>query len=242
MSSRRCWVAALMAMALATGCTPKIGGTARPAPLPPMLRIMLDGATLSKLLGQPFKNAPQFPPSYGGSEKFGTADESASPADCIGVVFMMQKIVYQSVPVKDAVRELWRNDGRSVKVDDVDEGVISFATAKDAAAAFERFSGQWQKCDGTTLSMDSVTSARNVISDVRLADSVVAASVLMHPHENSILTSIPMARALGVRGNYLVEVAVSFYGNDDPAARGSGDVNTSGVYLAHAMLDRLALT
>ena len=241
---RRRWLGMvpLVAALLATGCTAAIGGKAVPAPVPPIMRILLDGATLAKLLAQPFKTVPLFGPSYGGSEKFGTGWEDAAPAECMGVVFMTQQAIYQSVPVQEVADVMWTNDGHSVKVDDVDEGVISFPTSKDAAAAFAKFSAQWHGCDGTTLTTHSATSARNVISDVRVADSVVAASILAHPPEHSLLASVPVARALGVRGSYLVEVAVRFYGNDNPTAQGSGDVKTSAVYVAHAMLDRLALS
>jgi PknH-like protein len=236
MSGRWCSVAPLVAVLLATGCAATTGGKAVPAPVPPIMRILLDGATLGKLLAQSFKTVPVFAPSYGGSEKFGTAWEDAEPSECIGVVFMMQKAVYQSVPVKEVADEMWTNDGHSQQVDDVDEGVVSFSSSKDAAAAFARLSAQWQGCAGTTLIAHSVTSARSVISDVHVADSVVGASILAHPHENSILVSVPVSRALGVRGNYLVEVAVRFFGNDDAAAPESA----SAVDIAHAMLDRLA--
>jgi PknH-like extracellular domain len=242
MTGRWCWVAALLATALATGCTSAIGGKAVPAPVPPIMRIMLDGATLAKLLAQPFKTTPLFPPSYGGSEKLGTAWEDARPSECIGVAFMLQKIAYQSVPVREVADVTWKNDGHSVKVDDVGEGVISFPSSKDAAAAFATLSAQWKGCEGTTLTAHSVTSARSVISDVHIADSVVAASLLVHPHEHSILASTPVARALGVRGSYLVEVEVRFFGNDDPSAQGTGDISTSAVDIAHAMLDRLSLS
>ncbi|OBA58151.1 hypothetical protein A5647_21825 [Mycobacterium sp. 1100029.7] len=242
MSGRWRGAVLLLAVMLATGCTSAIGGKAVPAPGPPLLGLLLDGATLAKILGQPFKNLPLRAPSYGGGEKFGTGYEDARPADCVGVVFMMQRSVYESVPVKDAVSETWANDGTAVKVNFVDEGVISFPSPKDAAAAFGKFAAQWQGCDGTTVTTHSLISAGNAISDVRVADSVAAASVVMHPHEHSILASEPVARALGVRGNYLVEVSVQFYGNDDPTARGSADINTSAVYIARAMMDRLALS
>jgi hypothetical protein len=242
MSNRWCSVAPLLAVLLATGCTAAIGGKAVPAPVPPIMRIMLDGATLAKLLGQPFKSVPSFPPAYGGRERLGTTWQDAAPPECIGVVFMMQKIVYETVPIKDVADETWTSGTQPVKVESVEQGVVSFPSSKDAAAAFTKFVAQWQGCDGTTLTARSVTSTRNVISEVRSADSVVGASVLMHPHEHSILTSIPVARALGVRGNYLVEVAVRFFGNDNPAAQGSGDINTSAVDIAHAMMDRLALS
>jgi hypothetical protein len=234
---------ALSAVLLATGCSARIGGTARPAPVPPIMQVMLDGATLAKLLGQPFKSTPFSPPSYGGSEKLGAAWGSATPAECIGVVFIMQKMVYQSVPVKDVADEMWTGDEHStVKVNSVDEAVISLPTPKDAASAFAKFSAQWQGCDGTTLTADSVAFARSAISDVRVADSVVAASVLMQPEEHSILLSRPQAHALGVRGSYLVEVSVDLDGNRDPTAQGSGDIETAAVDIAHAMMDRLSLS
>ncbi|HEY0225285.1 MAG TPA: sensor domain-containing protein [Mycobacterium sp.] len=243
MISRRRLTAALLAVLLVAGCSARISGTARPAPVPPIMRVMLDGATLAKLLGQPFKSTPFSPPSYGGSELLGAAWGSATPAECIGVVFMMQKSVYRSVPVKGVADEMWTGDEHStVKVNSVDESVISLPSAKDAAAAFATFSAQWQGCDGTTLTADSVAFAHNAISDVRLADSVVAASVLMQPPEDSILLSRPQARAIGVRDSYLVEVAVDLDGNGDPTAQGSGDIKTSAVDIAHAMMDRLALS
>lgn len=40
----------------------------------------------------------------------------------------------------------------------------------------------------------------------------------------------------------MVEVAVQFYGNGDPMAQGSGDIKTSASYIAHTMMDRLALS
>ena len=63
-------------------------------------QVLLDGAALSKLLNQPFKAVPSFPPVFGGSEKLGDSYGSASPADCVGVVYMMQKSAYQSANVK----------------------------------------------------------------------------------------------------------------------------------------------
>ncbi|MEM6107232.1 sensor domain-containing protein [Mycobacterium sp. 050272] len=242
--TRRRWRAApLAAVLLVTGCAAVIDGKAVPAPGASITRLMLDGATLAKLLAQPFNSAPPFPPSYGGSEKFRSGWEDAKPPECIGVAFMMQKTVYQAAPVQDVADEMWTTDRHSdAQVDSVDEGVIAFRSAKDAGAAFARFTNQWQGCDGTTLVANSVISARNVISDVHVADSVVQARILMHPHEHSILASIPVARALGVRGKYLVEVEVRFFGNGNFAARGTADINTTAAYIAHAMLDRLALS
>jgi hypothetical protein len=122
-----------------------------------------------------------------------------------------QKSAYQSADVKNIAGELGRHDGPSVKADDVDESVVSLPSAADADALFAKSSAQWTACDGKTLTVLSGTFVQNAITDVRVADSVVAATVSLGPGVHSILASIPEARAIGVRGNCLVEVEVSFF-------------------------------
>ncbi len=247
MRDRRCRGVLLLAALLATGCTATIGGQARPAPgaspgsLPgsTVEHVLLDGAALSRLLHQPFQTVPAFPPVFGGSEKLGDAYQSASPAECVGVVYATQKSAYESADVKNIAAESWQHDGQSVKVDDVYEAVVSLATAADAEALFARFSAQWKDCDGKTLTLPSGPFVRDAITDVRTADSVVAATVSLGPAADSILASVPEARAVGVRANCLVEVNVAFFGNSYPSDRGSGDVETSAADIARAMLQRV---
>jgi hypothetical protein len=235
-------------MLLATGCTATTGGKTVPAPNvvsrpltgPTIKQVMLDGAALSKLLNQPFLGAPPFPPVLGGREKLRDRYRSASPADCAGVIDMTQKTAYQSADVTTVAEESWRADGNSVKVTGVDEGVVALRTAADAAALFARFSAQWQKCDGTTVTVPSGIFVQNAISGVRVADSVVAATVSLGPGPQSILAAVPEARALGVRGNCLVEVVVTFPGIVYPSDQGSADINTSAVDIAHAMMDKVS--
>ncbi len=248
MRNRWCWVVSLLAVLLATGCTATIGGKAGPAPTvaprpltgSTIKQVLLDSAALSKLLNQPFQAVPSFPPVFGGSENLGDSYGSASPADCVGVVYMMQKSAYQSADVRDIARESWRHDGSSVKVNDVDEGVVSLPTAADANALFARFSAQWKECDGKTLTVPSDTFVQDAITDVRVMDSVVAATVSLGPGAHSILASVPEARAIGVRGNCLVEVEVTFFGITYPSDQGSGDINTSAIDIAHAMMDKVS--
>ncbi len=246
MRNRWCCAGPLLALLLATGCTATIAGTARPTPNaaprpltgPAIKQALLDGTALSKLLTQPFQGVPAFP-VFGGSENLGDSYGAASPPDCVGVVYMTQKGAYQSADVKNIAGELWRHDGPSVKVDEVDESVVSLATTADADALFAKFSAQWTACDGKTLTVPSSTFVQNAITDVRVADSVVAATVSLGPGAHSILASIPEARAIGVRGNCLVEVEVTFFAVTYPSDQGSADINTSAIDIAHAMMDKI---
>lgn len=243
-------VALLLAVSLATGCSAMTGGDARQAGIAPqpltgsaIKEALLDGAALSKLLKQPFQTVPSFPSVFGGSEILDDDYGSASPVDCVGVVFAAQESTYQSATGKTDVRnvaiESWQHDGHSVKVDEVVESVVSLPTAADAAALFARLPARWKKCDGTTLTVPSETYVRDTITDVRVADSVVAATVSLGPGAHSVLAPVPKARAIGVQGNCLVDVAVTFFGNAYQADRGSGDIDTSAVDVAHAIMDRI---
>lgn len=242
----------LLAVLLATGCTATTSGHARPsagtAPAGSTIKqVLLDGTALSKLLNQPFETVPVFPPVLGGSEKLGDAYEGGSPAGCVGVVYMTQRSVYQSgsgkseakAGLKSIASESWQHGGSSVKVDDVGESVVSLRSPTAASALFAKFSAQWKQCDGQTVTFPSGTFVRDTITDVRADDSVVAATVTLRPREHSILSSIPEARAIGVRRDCVVEVRVSFFGNSYPSDQGSADINTSAVDIAHAIMDRI---
>lgn len=242
------WVVPLFAVFLAAGCTTTTTGKAGlapnavPRPLMGSLiqRVPLDGAALSTLLNQPFQALPPFPPVFGGSDSLGDSDVSARPADCVGVGYLTQRNVYRSVEVKSVARVSWRHDGSSVKVDDVDEGVVALPSAAAADDLFARFSAQWKECDGTTLTVPASAFGQRSITDVRVADSVVAATVSLRRGTHSILASVPQARAVGVRGNCVVEVAVTFFGITHPSDQGSADISTSAVDIAHAMMDRIS--
>ncbi|ORB37273.1 sensor domain-containing protein [Mycobacterium persicum] len=248
MTNRWCSMAAgLLAVVLSSGCTATTGGKAGPAPDmathaltgPAIKQAMIDGTALAMLLNQPFQTAPKYP-EFGGSETLGSAWESALPADCLGVVHMMQQGPYRFAPVQNTASEMWSHNGASVKVDDVYEGIAALPTAADANGLFAKFAAQWKKCDDTTLTMPTSTVyGQAAISEVRVVDSVVAATISLGSGPHSILTTIPQARALGVRGNCLVEVTVSFVPTAYPSDEGTGNLATSAVDIAHAMMDKV---
>lgn len=122
---------------------------------------------------QPAVSGPStFPAGVRGSDSLGDSDVSARPADCVGVGYLTQRNVYRSVEVKSVARVSWRHDGSSVKVDDLDEGVVALPSAAAADDLFARFSAQWKECDGTTLTVPASAFGQRSITDVRVADSV----------------------------------------------------------------------
>jgi hypothetical protein len=248
----RSLAACLLLIMLATGCTAVVGGKARSAPkLTPwplagqtVKGALLDDAALSTILNQSFKTDPHFPPRFGGPETL-QDDGSRVPTDCLGVAAMLQQSVYQSANVKDVAVESWSHAGMSVKVISVKESVVALPTAADASAAFAKFSAQWQKCDGTGVPLPGgVLMLTPTITDVRVADSVVAATLSMEfTLPGSHPAVIPEARAIGVRGNCLIEVDVVFFRSSNPSSqrsRGLGDIHTSAIDIAHAMMDKVS--
>ena len=241
-------IAALGVAVLAAGCTAVVGGKAQPAPNlaagplggPAIEQVLLDGAALSKLLQQPFRTDAHFRPRVGGPDQL--QDDGPASSDCLGVAVMLQRSVYQPARVKGVAIESWLHAARSVKVISVKEGVVSFPAAADADALFAKFSEQWRKCAGTTLPLPgSAVRVTAKITDTRVADSVLAATVSMGlTVPGSDPAAVLEGRALGVRGNCLVEVELDFFNTSNPSHQGSGDVDTSAAQIAHALMDRVS--
>jgi len=247
--------ALLVVAALAVGCGGVVNGTAKPAPnLKPrpltgeaVKQVLLDGAALSRMLDQPF--VARNPPEFGGPEALYHKDETVSPASCLGVAAMLRKSVYQQGPqpaqVKDVASESWWNNGEPAQVLTVIEGVVTLPSAAQANALFAQFSQQWQQCAGTTVTQQTgPISTTNAISDVRVANpsnTIVAATntATSTLPDMPPLQPTPQARAIGVQLNCLVEVEVVFFGERRPSDPGSGNVDTSAIDIAHAMMDKV---
>ena len=239
----------MMVAAMAAACGGVVAGTAKPAPnlKPRMLtgqtvtQVPLDDIALSRMLGQPF--VARQPAEFGGPDKLLQPDKQASPDDCQGVTMMLQKSVYESADVKDVAYESWWNNGDPAQVISVMEGVVALPTAAQADALFAKFSQQWQHCNGTTnTDQTGPISTTNAISNIRVANNVVAATntaTAVLPNMPPLLPT-PQARALGVRLNCIVEVEVVFFGDRRPSDPGSANLDTSGVDIAHAMMDEVS--
>jgi hypothetical protein len=233
---------------LAVGCSPVVAGTAKPAPnLKPrpltasvLRRVPLDGAALSRMLDQPFVKRQQ--PVFGGPDKLGDAGGDASSADCLGVTAMLQRSVYEPSDVQDVMWETWWNDGDPAQVISVIEGVATLPSAAQAQALFAKFPHQWQQCkDATTTEQTGPIKTTTVVNDVRVTDSVVAATNTATAELPNMepLQATPQARAVGVRLNCIVEVEVVFFGDRNPSDPGSANPDTSAVDIIYAMMKRI---
>jgi PknH-like extracellular domain len=233
----------------AAGCGGVVDGSAKPAPnLKPrpltgqaLSRVPLNNASLSRMLNQQF--VARQAPLLGGPDKLFEPDDPVSATDCGGVTTMLQQNVYESADVDGVAYESWWNNGDPAQVISVMEGVVALPTAAQAEALFTKFAQQWQKCDGkTTTDQTGPITTTNVISDIRITNTVVAAmntATATLPNMPP-LQPTPQARALGVRLNCLVETEVVFFGDRRPSDPGSADVNTSAVDIAHAMMDKVS--
>lgn len=242
------FVASLAVVMLVSGCTVAVGGKAQPAPGlaprplagPTITRVLLGHTTLSRILKQPMIVDPRFPSRFGGPEAL-QADGSASPVDCLGVAGMLEQAAYQSGNVKGVAVQAWRHAAMSTVVTEVKEGVVSLPTAADANALFAGFSRQWQNCDGRTQPLsDNIFRLKATISQVHVAGSVVGATVwLALASSSEDADSIPAGRAVGVRGNCLVEVEVDFFNATRSSPRGQDGIPDSAQDIAQMMMDRI---
>ncbi len=221
---------------LATSCATTVGGTPRPAtgmaPRPvigsTIEQALLDRAELAKVLDLSVKALQ--PPRLGGSKKLFHI-VAPGPDECLGVLAELQSTSYQSADVQDVAWESWLDAKTNpAVVIAVDEGVVAVPTAVEADALFATFAQQWNRCDGKTADYRSQSYR---ITDVRVTDSVLAATVQTAP--------TPIARAIGVRVNCVVEVKVPLLSDDGPAQTGgSADPETRAIDIARLMMDKVS--
>ncbi len=234
---------------LATACTAVTGGKAQAPPsLEPrsltgqaVRQVLLGDKMLSRILQQPFVIDSRLPPRFGGPEALQDLG-SFSPADCLGVAEMLHQSVYGASKVNDVAVEAWRHAALPAQLTSIKEGVVSLATAADANALFSRFAQQWQGCDGhTVLLPDAVFRLKAEITNVQVAPSVLAGTVaIAFDSLGQDPTSIPAGRAIGVRGNCLVEVEVDFFNASSRSLQGSSVTNATAFDIAHLMMERVS--
>ncbi|MEB3034903.1 sensor domain-containing protein [[Mycobacterium] nativiensis] len=206
-------------------------------------QILLDGTELTAMLDQPFTTVTG-PPAYGGLEAM---DDSSAAGECVGVVDVAPKSVYESADVRSYARETWidsepKGNGfkpLNTRVMFVKEAVVALPSAADAQALFAKFAEQWKACDGQPVNTadpnsDGSPPLRGTemhITDVRVTDDVLAASIVLDKSPKA-----PDTRAIGVQGNCIVGVLIAFTGTEN--ATGSGDPQTSSIEAVQAMMDK----
>jgi PknH-like extracellular domain len=234
---------------LATACTVVTGGKAQAPPsLEPrpltgqaITQVLVGDKILSRFLDQPFVIDSRLPPRFGGPEAL-QGLRSSLPVGCLGVAEMLHQSVYGASEVNDVAVEAWRHAAGTGKLTSIKEGVVSLPTAADASALFAKFAQQWQSCDGHTVPLpDGVFRLRAEISNVQVAPSVLAGTVsIAFDSGRSDPASIPAGRAIGVRGNCLVEVEVDFFNASSRSLQGSSVTNATAFDIAHLMMERVS--
>ncbi len=234
---------------LAAACTVVTGGAAQAPPrLEPkpligeaVTRVLVDDQTLSRILNQPFVIDSRLPARFGGPEALQRMGQPA-PDECLGVAEMLHHSVYGASNVNDVAVEAWRHAARPVQLTSIKEGVVSLGSAAEARALFSRFAQQWQSCDGHTVSLpDTVFRLKAEITNVQVAPSVLAGTVWIgFERGRAEPTSIPAGRAIGVRGNCLVEVEADFFNASVRTLDGSSVTNATAFDIAHLMMDRVS--
>jgi hypothetical protein len=235
--------------ALAVGCSSVVVGTAKPAPnLKPrplsgrtVEHVLLEGRVLSRMLGQPL--VARQPAKFGGADRLDQREAPAESADCMGVVAMLQKSVYDSADVQNVASVSWWNDGDPAQVISVMEGVVALPSAAQAQALFATFPERWRRCTGQTTTEEAgPISTTTVIGDVRTMDSLmtVTNTATATLPNMPALQPTPQARAIGVRMNCIVEVEIVFFGDRQPSDPGSADPDTSAVDVAQTMMEKVS--
>lgn len=218
--------ALLLAMLWVTSCTVVVNGAARPAP--GVKGILLDNDELTTLIGQSFRADPNAPRHFGSDHPL--RDFSVmSPLECAGVVHQLSTTTYQRSKPQSVAEEVWWNAGSyqhdHLTVVGVFEAVAALSTAQAADAVFATAVQQWQGCSHKTV-VDR--SDRYEISDVRLTNSVLAATVAADFGFNDVMQT---ARAVGVRAKCVVEVIVPLF---DESPR-----KTAAIDVAHMMMNKI---
>jgi hypothetical protein len=208
--------------------------------------VLLGGDELTSMLGQTF-TATTAAPISGDRD---TMEDPSTPGDCVGVVNVAPRRVYADADVRGYARQTWGDatpgatgsHQPAAKVMFVVESVVALSSEADAKALFAKFAEQWKRCDGRAVNEGQDSDVDNEphlpgteihISDVRVTDTMLAASIALDTRPNA-----PDTRAIGVQGNCIVGVLIAFTGLQDGI--GSGDPRTSSTDAVQAMMDKVA--
>jgi hypothetical protein len=151
----------------------------------------------------------------------------ASPSECLGTGYRLQKAVYQSSPVHGVASQSWAGGDASGPTASGFFGAVEFANPDAAQAFFADAADNWHRCNGETLALhqgERGAQGASRISTVMVDNRIVSAVVI---HDDGSTAQ----RALGVGANRVVDVEVSKVAG---APNGAGDA----VAVANLMLQK----
>jgi hypothetical protein len=222
---------ALSVVLLLAGCAHTVQGVARPAAA--ALKILPTEEEISAAAGNTLSTFG-FQPFTGGSDILPDgyrSDADAAPIKCVAVTDTAPRIVYGKLPVVEAARQSYFNWDDGVDTSGADAAVVRLSTASAAAEAFDAFARQWTQCAGTTV----VKHVGGTVIDAEITDiAVQGLSATVRTHQLPRAPTSRYERALGVRGNTVVEVSLAI----TAAGERKPDPRAAAVRVAESMLDK----
>lgn len=159
-------------------------------------------------------------------------EAAATPADCVSAAYRLQKIVYDSGPVRSVASSSWAGGGFEGPPVTGFFGVVQMASTGDAQEFFATITEKWRRCNGKTVALQQPGQGADEwsrIVDVVIEDQVVSASVL---HVTGGTAAASVSRALGLSGDSIVDVEIA-----DPRPAGDRQPATG---VAELILDKIS--
>ncbi|MGY4710515.1 sensor domain-containing protein [Mycolicibacterium sp. CBM1] len=203
-------------MAILTGCTTTVAGSAQQAlratPVRDLVTVLPSSVEVSQAVGNPVD--ADGPAVVGGVELLpnGIRDEkTARPIECLGPASPFMRVVYEPGGVRGAAWQEFANYGGDQVVSSVDAGVVQFDSEPAADRMFSNFAARWKACDGTILTTDlhdaDRTELRQRITDVRVDGPLVSATVVNSDNHSN--AQFPTERSIGLAADCIVDVDVA---------------------------------
>ncbi|MGH3675868.1 MAG: sensor domain-containing protein [Mycobacterium sp.] len=168
----------LAASVLLSGCVSTVAGSAVrdqnavPVDVPPLDESALDGALLSIGVVNGIMGSTQMKVS-GELDDMTDYSEQVSDPDCLATIFGAQEPVYADsgwTAMRDQVAREPEDDNDHW----VEQTAVLYPSAEDARGLFDKVKSIWEKCSGSSISVDTESSSSLwEIEDVTAEDSVI---------------------------------------------------------------------
>lgn len=147
------------------------------------------------------------------------AASEVTPLECLGVVTPLMRVVYEEAGADAAVvAAAWQDFarfGEGLTVSSAEAGVVRLDSEAAAERMFARFVSRWRSCEGVTVTLNTGAGGLDLTpSGVRVDGPVLSVTVLGADGGGTL----PTEHAVGVAGDYLVDVDVAIT-DPDPDKR-----------------------
>ena len=209
----QCGIAIATACAVLAACAPAvdqrpvvhIAEAAKPSVSRPLKQILPTGDELTTTLGV----GPGFTGQLvvGGADMLlqGVGESEATPIECVGAGYRLQKVVYAASPVREVASQSWAGGDLNGPPLSGFFGAVKFATADDAKGFFAASADKWRRCNGQTMVLHQPEHGADGVSRITdvVVDSTVVSAVVLHDDGSTI------QRALGVASDCVVDVEIA---------------------------------